>query len=94
MTVVNKPIIASAYISFPIQPKKHKILQKNLLMEELPAKENKIINNEIAKRGCFFEIPDKSEMFSLYCPSFFSKYKQENAPIFIITYIEIYTIAL
>ena len=55
----------------------------------MPAKENKIINNEIAKRGCFFEIPDKSEIFSLYFPSFFNKYRQEKAPMFIITYIDI-----
>ena len=50
-----------------------------------PASENKIINNEIARRGCFFDIPDKSEIFSLYCPSFFNKYRHEKAPIFIIT---------
>ena len=30
-------------------------------------------NNEKASIGCFFEIPDKSEISSLYCPSFFSK---------------------
>ena len=48
-----------------------------------------IVKREIDKSGCFFDIPDKSEMFSLYCPSFFNKYRQENAPIFIITYIEI-----
>ena len=70
MTVVNNPIIANAYISFSKQPQKHKILQKNPPNGGTPAKENKIINNEIAKRGCFFEIPDKSEIFSLYCPSF------------------------
>ena len=33
------------------------------------------IKNEIANSGCFFETPDKSEIFSLYSPSFFNKYK-------------------
>ena len=39
----------------------------------MPAKENKIIKNDIANSGCFFEIPDKSEIFSLYSPSFLIK---------------------
>ena len=51
----------------------------------MPAKEKRINKNDIARIGCFFDIPDKSEIFSLYSPSFFSKYKHENAPIFIIT---------
>ena len=38
-----------------------------------------MIRKEIANKGCFFEIPDKSDIFSLYCPSFFNKYKQERA---------------
>ena len=41
----------------------------------MPARENNIIKNEIAKRGCFFEIPERSEIFSLYSPSFFKKIK-------------------
>ena len=51
----------------------------------MPAKENKITKNEIANIGCFFEIPDKSEIFSLYSPSFLNKYKHEKAPTFITT---------
>ena len=39
----------------------------------MPARENNIIKNEIAKRGCFFDNPDKSDMFSRYSPSFFNK---------------------
>ena len=35
--------------------------------------ENNIIKNEIAKRGCFFDNPDKSDIFSRYSPSFFNK---------------------
>ena len=31
----------------------------------MPARENNITKNDIAKIGCFFEIPDKSEIFSL-----------------------------
>ena len=31
----------------------------------MPAKENKITKNDKAKIGCFFEMPDKSEIFSL-----------------------------
>ena len=44
-----------------------------------------IIKNEIDNTGFFFEIPDKSEIFSLYSPFDFNKYKQEKAPMFIIT---------
>ena len=66
-------MIANAYIFFLEQQQKHKISQNPPPNGGTPAKENKIIKNEIAKRGCFFEIPDKSEIFSLYCPSFFNK---------------------
>ena len=45
-------------------------LSKNYALKQY---ENNIIKNEIANRGCFLEIPDKSEIFSLYCPSFFNK---------------------
>ena len=31
----------------------------------MPANENNIIKKETARIGCFFEIPDKSEIFSL-----------------------------
>ena len=51
----------------------------------MPASENKIINKDIAKRGFFLDIPERSAMFSLYLPSFLSKYRQEKAPMFIIT---------
>ena len=51
----------------------------------MPAKEKSITKNDIAKIGCFFEIPDKSEIFSLYSPSFFNNYKHEKAPRFTTT---------
>ena len=57
----------------------------------MPANENNMIKNEMANKGCFFEIPDKSEIFSLYSPSFFKKYKHEKIPTFITTQIDIYT---
>ena len=60
-------------------------------MEKKPPKggitsnENKLIKKAKANMGCFFEIPVKSEIFSLYSLSFFIKYKHEKAPIFITT---------
>ena len=35
--------------------------------------EKRIIKKDIANAGCFFEMPDKSEIFSLYSPFFFIK---------------------
>ena len=51
----------------------------------MPANENNNIKNDIANNGCFLDIPDKSEIFSLYSPSFFIRYKHEKTPIFITT---------
>ena len=79
--------------------KEHEAQIKKLLFEMEKTKEkqndisfktsrlwkNKIIRNEIARIGCFLETPDKSSISSLYAPSFFIKYKHENAPIFITT---------
>ena len=60
-------------------------MAKNPPSGGIPASENSIIKNEMANKGCFFEAPDKSEIFSLYSPSFFNNYKHEKIPIFIIT---------
>ena len=40
-------------------------------MVGMPANENKIIKNEIAKIGCFLETPDKSSIYILYSSIFF-----------------------
>ena len=66
-------MIPNTYIFCSNTAVKTKNLAKNPPNGGTPAKENKIIKNEIDKRGCFLEIPDKSEMFSLYIPSFFNK---------------------